>query len=71
MVPYAISRMKHPGSKDVLSDMVEKNCFRHVHHQPHLAAVQNQAAPNHRRININEDKVSRGSANSVLVRAIQ
>ena len=71
MVPYAISRTKHPGRKDVLSDMVQKNGFRHVHQQSHLAAVRNQTAPDHERININEDRVRRGSANSVLVRAIQ
>ena len=71
MVPYAISRMKHPGSKDVLSDMVEKNGFRRVHQQSHLTAVRNQAAPDHERININEDRVRRGSANSIIIRAIQ
>ena len=70
MVPYANSLMKHPGSKGVLSDMVEKDGFRHVHHQSPLAAVQNQAAPEHQRININADRVSRGSANSVIVKAM-
>ena len=70
MVPYANSLMKHLGSKGVLSDMVEKDGFRHVHHQSPLAAVQNQAAPEHQRININADRVSRGSANSVIVKAM-
>ena len=70
MVPYANSLMKHPGSKGVLSDMVEKDGFRHVCHQSPWAAVQKQAAPDHQRSNINADRVSRGSAPSVIVKDI-